>query len=490
MADRTSSTLRRPTARCATLSCASGASAASRPRRPRERWDDWVGDFAWPTGTTPATSHRWLSEHDVSEAGEFLRYRRHGADDFARHLAVPGGAVAERTSRGRPSRNSRLQGRETPVLTGEDAGSCSPTSVCRCSAEEAAARVEWAGQMVAWLQAPPATRGADAAQGGRVMPEACRWCRVDTYRLGRCPRCGEPAEPQARWRPPQQTEPTSTYRAAPRRRARCRSRFRRRQRLTSCARSWDDRAACAPEPAAQELLASVLTRRDRLTAIGFACGWERHRRTSPGTCGHAPGAPSRCAVGERWTWRAEVAGETSSTATCSPTTRRRACRGGRPGCRAGCAEVRERAPGSRGRRPCTERSREPRPVSGGAFEVVGPDGRVVSRVERPADRVRWRPAVRRVRHLRDAARRRQTFTVRPARPWWRGPGCRCAGGAGPGATSPGGASAVASPSAARAGPGLRARTGWPGHLLLVAGSGTLSVADLVALVSPRTSDDV
>ena len=33
--------------------------------------------------------------------------------------------------------------------------------------------------------------------------EACRWCRADTYRLGRCPRCGEPAEPQARWRPPE-----------------------------------------------------------------------------------------------------------------------------------------------------------------------------------------------------------------------------------------------------------------------------------------------
>ena len=38
------------------------------------------------------------------------------------------------------------------------------------------------------------------------MPEACRWCRADTYRLGRCPRCDEPAEPQARWRPPQQAE--------------------------------------------------------------------------------------------------------------------------------------------------------------------------------------------------------------------------------------------------------------------------------------------
>lgn len=123
----------------------------------RERWDDWVEDFM-ADGHDASDVYRWLSEHDVCEAWEFLRYRRHGADDFARHLPL----LAERlrADLARPAlKELAAPGQETPALTGEDAERLLADLERRCSVEEAAARVEWAGQMVAWLQAPPATRG-------------------------------------------------------------------------------------------------------------------------------------------------------------------------------------------------------------------------------------------------------------------------------------------------------------------------------------------
>lgn len=116
------------------------------------------------------------------------------------------------------------------------------------------------------------------------MPEACRWCRVDTYRLGRCPRCGEPAEPQARWRPPQQAE--ADEHVWPRRLADVRVQIALPAPSTvDVVRALMGRQGppALREPAAQELLASVLDApgpvdRDRV------CLWvERHR---PDLAGH------------------------------------------------------------------------------------------------------------------------------------------------------------------------------------------------------------
>ena len=137
------------------------------------------------------------------------------------------------------------------------------------------------------------------------MPEACRWCRADTYRLCRCPRCGEPAEPQARWRPPEQVEADDL-------RARLLVDLRVQVVLPAPSTADVVRALVGRqgppalrEQAAQELLVSVLDApgpadRDRV------CLWaERHR---PDLVGHVRACAWGAEQAQRWTGAAERPG--------------------------------------------------------------------------------------------------------------------------------------------------------------------------------------
>ena len=127
-------------------------------------------------------------------------------------------------------------------------------------------------------------------------------------------------------------------------------------------------------------------------------------------------------------------------------------------------------------------------MSGGAFEVVGPDGRVVFASSDPPTGCDGGPPCGgcdtcATRHAGDS------FTVRPARPWVAWPGLPLCRRCGAGRYLAGRCERCGEPERREGRSWSAGEDRLAGHLLLVAGSRTLSVADLVALVSPRTGDD-